>query len=47
MDAIELAARIRDLGELSVPSEILTRPGRLSDAEIAIVREHSQAVLIS
>jgi len=43
VDAIELAARIHDLGKLSVPSEILTRPGRLSDAEMAVVREHSQA----
>ncbi len=43
VDAIDLAARIHDLGKLSVPSEILTRPGRLSDAETAVVREHSQA----
>ncbi len=43
VDAIELAARIHDLGKLSVPSEILTRPGRLSDTEMAVVREHSQA----
>ena len=43
VDAIELAARIHDLGKLSVPSEILTRPGRLSDAEMTVVREHSQA----
>ena len=43
VDAIELAARIHDLGKLSVPSEILTRPGRLSDAEMQVVRVHSQA----
>ena len=43
VDAIELAARIHDLGKLSVPSEILTRPGRLSDAEMEVVRLHSQA----
>ena len=43
VDAIELAARIHDLGKLSVPSEILTRPGRLNDAEMAVVRIHSQA----
>ena len=43
VDAIELAARIHDLGKLSVPSEILTRPGRLNDAEMEVVRIHSQA----
>ena len=43
VDAIELAARIHDIGKLSVPSELLTRPGRLSDAEMAVVRQHSQA----
>ena len=43
VDAIDLAARIHDLGKLSVPSEILARPGRLSNAEMAVVQEHSQA----
>jgi diguanylate cyclase (GGDEF)-like protein/PAS domain S-box-containing protein len=43
VDAIELAARIHDLGKLSVPSEILTHPGRLNDAQMAVVRIHSQA----
>ena len=30
-------------GKLSIPSELLTRPGRLSDTEVAVVRTHSQA----
>ena len=43
IDQIGLAARIHDIGKLSVPAELLTRPGRLSDTEMAVVRMHSQA----
>ena len=43
IDLIGLAARIHDIGKLSVPAELLTRPGRLSDTEMALVRMHSQA----
>ena len=43
IDQIGLAARIHDIGKLSIPAELLTRPGRLSDTEMAVVRTHSQA----
>ena len=43
IDQINLAARIHDIGKLSVPAELLTRPGRLSDTEMAVVRMHSRA----
>jgi HD-GYP domain-containing protein (c-di-GMP phosphodiesterase class II) len=43
IEAIELAARIHDIGKLSIPSELLARPGRLSGSEMAVVRMHSQA----
>jgi diguanylate cyclase (GGDEF)-like protein/PAS domain S-box-containing protein len=43
IDQIGLAARIHDIGKLAVPAELLTRPGRLSDTELAVVRMHSQA----
>jgi diguanylate cyclase (GGDEF)-like protein/PAS domain S-box-containing protein len=43
IEEIELAARIHDIGKLSVPSELLSRPGRLSEPEMAVVRMHSQA----
>ena len=43
IEAIELAAKIHDIGKLSVPSELLSRPGRLSEPEMAVVRMHSQA----
>ncbi len=43
IEEIELAARIHDIGKLSVPSDLLSRPGRLSEPEMAVVRMHSQA----
>ena len=43
VEAIELAAKIHDIGKLSVPSELLARPHRLSEPEMTVVRMHSQA----
>ena len=35
-----LAAALHDLGKLAVPSEVLEKPGRLDDAEFAIIKTH-------
>jgi len=35
-----LAAAIHDLGKLAVPSEILEKPGKLSDEEFEIIKKH-------
>lgn len=40
--AIEVAALLHDVGKISVPAEILTKPSKLSFHEFAIVKEHSQ-----
>ncbi len=37
---IMLAGAIHDIGKISVPAEILSRPGRLSDAEMDLIRTH-------
>lgn len=37
---IRIAATIHDIGKLAVPAEILTRPGRLSELEMEMVRQH-------
>ncbi len=37
------AASIHDIGKLYVPAEILTRPGRLTDLEFALIKTHPQA----
>ncbi|HSQ04005.1 MAG TPA: HD domain-containing phosphohydrolase, partial [Burkholderiales bacterium] len=39
---LRLAAAIHDLGKIQVPSEILSKPGRLSTIELAMIRCHPQ-----
>ena len=43
IEGLRLAAKIHDLGKLSVPSEILTKPTRLLDVEFSLIKIHSQA----
>ncbi|MGM0594128.1 MAG: HD domain-containing phosphohydrolase [Pseudomonadota bacterium] len=43
LTAIRLGALIHDIGKISVPTELLTRPGRLSEMEMQIIRTHSRA----
>lgn len=43
VDGIEVASLVHDIGKLSVPAEILVKPGRLSEAEFALIKTHSQA----
>ena len=43
MDGIRLAALVHDVGKISVPSEILVKPGRLNPTEMLIMRMHSEA----
>ena len=39
---IALAASLHDIGKIKVPIEILTKPGRLSELEMEIIRTHSE-----
>ena len=41
-EAVYYAGLIHDLGKLTIPSEILTYPRKLTDAEYAIVKQHPQ-----
>ncbi len=38
-----LGLLVHDVGKLAVPPEILNKPGRLTDAEMAVMREHPDA----
>jgi putative nucleotidyltransferase with HDIG domain len=40
MESLRLAACMHDVGKIGVPTELLTKPVRLSRAEIALIREH-------
>lgn len=42
---MKLAGLLHDLGKLCVPSEILEKPGPLTEAERAVVRTHAQMTL--
>lgn len=40
MHKLGMAALLHDIGKVNIPSEILDKPGRLTDDEFKIVREH-------
>ncbi len=40
---VNIAASMHDIGKISVPAEILSKPGRFSAVEFELVKEHSQA----
>jgi len=40
---IGLAAGIHDLGKISIPAEILSKPGKLTDIELMLVKNHARA----
>lgn len=43
IDGIRLASMIHDIGKISVPAEILSRPTKLTEIEFRMVEEHPQA----
>jgi putative nucleotidyltransferase with HDIG domain len=42
IEGVRIGAHIHDIGKVYVPSEILTRPGKLSAAEFAIIQAHPE-----
>ena len=40
IEGVRTAASIHDLGKISVPAEILSKPGRLSATEFELIKEH-------
>lgn len=42
IDGIRLAGSIHDLGKTCVPADILSKPGRLTEHEFGIIKEHPQ-----
>lgn len=43
IEGIRMAGSIHDIGKLSVPAEILTKPARLTELEFSLIKEHPQA----
>lgn len=42
IDGVRMAGAIHDLGKISVPAEILSKPGRLTEHEFNIIKTHPQ-----
>lgn len=38
--ALRMAGTIHDLGKIAIPTEILNKPGRLTDIEFALIKSH-------
>ncbi len=43
VEAVRMAGQIHDVGQLAVPSEILSKPSRVSDIEYSLIKEHPKA----
>ncbi len=42
IDGIQMAGSIHDIGKLSIPAEILSKPTKLTNLEFSLIKEHSQ-----
>jgi len=42
IDGLRMAGSIHDIGKLSIPAEILSKPTKLTNIEFSLIKEHSQ-----
>ena len=42
IDGIQIAGLLHDIGKISIPSEILSKPGQLTQAEFNLLKDHPQ-----
>ncbi len=42
IEGIRMAGSIHDIGKLSIPAEILSKPAKLTDVEFSLIKEHAQ-----
>ena len=42
IEGIRMAGPIHDIGKLSIPAEILSKPGKLSEIEFSLIKEHAR-----
>ncbi len=41
-EELEVVGQVHDIGKISIPAEILTKPSRLSPIEFALIKEHAE-----
>lgn len=42
VEGVRVAALLHDVGKIAIPTEILSKPGRITSYELRIIKEHSQ-----
>jgi HD-GYP domain-containing protein (c-di-GMP phosphodiesterase class II) len=42
IEGLQMAGSIHDIGKLSIPAEILSKPNKLTNLEFSLIKEHSQ-----
>lgn len=42
VEGVNLASVVHDVGKIKIPADILSKPGRLTDLEYAIIKQHAQ-----
>ena len=42
IEGIRMGGVIHDLGKISIPAEILSKPGKISDSEFSLIKQHPQ-----
>lgn len=43
IESLYFAGLLHDIGKITVPTEILSKPGKINDAEFGIIKNHPQA----
>ena len=43
IEQLRMASTIHDIGKINVPAELLSKPGRLSDLELQLIKTHLQS----
>jgi putative nucleotidyltransferase with HDIG domain len=43
IEGLRMAAILHDVGKISIPAEILSKPGKLTDIEFRLIKTHPQA----
>jgi len=43
VEAVQVAGLLHDIGKLSVPQELLCKPGKLTDTEFGLIKTHCKA----